>query len=221
MILFLHAAPVSLEATEAALARLDHAPRVRHALAPGLVDPNATTFAQDEAAYAKLHGALVKHLRGDETRVILSCSVFNGFAPRLTAELHLPVERSDDAGTYAALACGPRVGLAVSYPPSYDVVASHVRAVATELGLPVAIVPLLEENAFAFATDPEGYASALAAAAARAAGIDCIFLAQFSMDPHAAKVAASTNVPVVGALEAALRRLSDPLAPSVQRNSEP
>jgi len=221
MILFLHAATVSLEATETALARLRPAPRARHALAPDLVDPNATSFAQDEAAYARLRAALTKHLRGDETRVVLSCSVFNGFAPRLTADLSLPVERSDDAGTYAALGCGSRVGLAVSYPPSYDVVASHLQTVAAQLGRPLSVTPLLEENAFAFAADPQRYGAALAAAAGRSAAIDCVFLAQFSMDPHAAKVAASTDLPVVSALEAALRRLSDPLVPSVERNSGP
>jgi len=221
MILFLHAAPVSLEATEAALARLNRAPRVRHALAPDLLDPNALAFEQDEASYAKLRGALSEHLRGDETRVVLSCSVFNGFAPRLTADLNLPVERSDDAGAYAAIGCGSRIGLAVSYPPSYDVVASHLQTVATELHRPIGLTPLLEENAFAFAGDPERYAAALATAVARADGIDCVFLAQFSMDPHAAKVAKGTPLPVISALEAALRRLSQPLVPSVERNSEP
>jgi hypothetical protein len=218
MILFLHAAHVSLDATEAALARLDRALRVRHALALDLVDPNAMTFSQDDAAYARLKTALMHHLHGDETRVVLSCSVFNGFASRLGAELGLPVERSDDAGTHLAIARGPRIGLAVSYPPSYDVVASHLVAVAAERGRPVVVAPLIEENAFAFAGDPERYSATLAAAAAHAAGLDCVYLAQFSMDPHAAKVARSTKLPVVSALAAAIDRLSDPLAPSVERN---
>jgi len=218
MILFLHAAPVSLEAITAALARYGGALPVRHALAPDLVDPNAMAFEQDETSYAKLLAALAKHLRGDETRVVLSCSVFNGFAPRLATELALPVERSDDAGTYAALGCGSRIGLAVSYPPSYHVVAAHLKAVAAELGRPVTIVPLLDENAFAFAGEPERYGATLAAASARAAGLDCIFLAQFSMDPHAAKVARSTDLPVISALEATLLRLSGALVPSGERN---
>ena len=208
MILFLHAATVSLAATEARLQRTPAAPRIRHALVPELVDPSAASFAEDEADYQRIRSALKTHLQGDESGVVLSCSVFNGFALRLAAELGLPVERSDDAGIRAALACGPRIGLAVSYPPSYRIIEDHLQAVAGESGRTAAPVPLLDQNAFAYADDVARYSAVLADAAARAEGVDSIFLAQFSMDPFAAEVARRTQVPVISALEACLLRLS-------------
>jgi hypothetical protein len=208
MIVFIHAAPVSLAATEAALRHRANAPPVRHALLPGLVDPKAATFEPDEAAFAKLHGAIASELDAGVTRVILSCSVFNGFAPRLESELGVPVERSDDAGTWAALGCGARVGLAVSYAPSFPVVEAHIRAVAASLARDVTVAPLLSENAFEYADDTERYGAALADAARRAANVDCVFLAQFSMDPFAGHAAAGTEAPVISALEACLLRLA-------------
>jgi hypothetical protein len=201
---------VSLAAAETALERLKEPPRCRHVLIPELVNPRAMSFAQDEAAYARLHAAVAAHLRGDDERVILSCSVYNAFAPRLQAEIGKPVERSDDAGVWAVLGCGTRIGLAVSYPPSYSIVETHLTSVAAELGRTAIAVPLLGENAFAFADeDPARYGDVLAAAVRDASDIDCVFLAQFSMDPFAARVAEQTQVPVVSALESCLRRLEN------------
>jgi hypothetical protein len=208
MIVFIHATPISLGATESALRRRANVPPIRHALLPGLVDPNAATFEPDEAAFAKLRDAIASELEVGVDRVILSCSVFNGFAPRLERELGVAVERSDDAGTWAALGCGARVGLAVSYAPSYPVVEAHIREVAASLGRDVTITPLLSENAFAYADDAERYAAALSEAARRAGNVDCVFLAQFSMDPFAGHAAAGTEAPVISALEACLLRLA-------------
>ncbi|GAC1567372.1 MAG: hypothetical protein NVS2B3_05170 [Vulcanimicrobiaceae bacterium] len=207
MILFLHAAPSSLAATQAGLERVRARYPVRHALAPGIVDPRAMSFASDEIDYGRVRGALATHLRGDESRVVLSCSLYNGFAPRLEAEFGLPVERSDDAGSCAVLQRGTRIGLAVSYPPSYAIVEGHLEALAGEARRDVRIVPLLSVNAFAYADDAARYASALLNAVAAAEAVDAIFLAQYSMDPVAPRVAEATNVPVVSALEATLTRL--------------
>lgn len=206
----MHAAPVSVGATERAIERLQRPFEARHALVTDLVDPNATSFVEDDAAYRKLERAVAAHRSGDETRVVLSCSVYNGFAQRLQDDLGIPVERSDDAALRAAVAYGPRIALAVSYPPSYAIIESHLRAVAAESGRAVAPVSLLAENAFAFAGDPARYATALEDAAARASGVDCVVLAQFSMDPYATEVAARTEIPVLSALSACLGRLASP-----------
>jgi Asp/Glu/hydantoin racemase len=212
--LFIHAAPVSLTATEKALNRLKEVPPSRQALVAGLVDPSATSFAQDDAAYARLRQGVAPHLDGVE-RVILSCSAYNAFAPRLQTDLGLPVERSDDAGVWAVLGCGKRIGLAVTYPPSYSIIADHLGAVAAELGLNPVIVPLLSGNAFAFAgEDPSRYAQVLIEAVRGAPDADAVFLSQFSMDPYAARTAEQTQVPVVSALEACLQRL---VAPAVRQ----
>jgi len=207
LILFFHAAAVSLAATQAAIERTRTRLPVRHALATGLVDPRAMNFAHDEIDYARIRTALGGHLRGDETRVVLSCSVYNGFAPRLEADLGIAVERSDDAGARAVLAHGPRVGLAVSYPPSYEVVEAHLVALARDDGRDVEIAALLAENAFAFADDAARYARALVDAVTTAPEVDSIFLAQYSMDPFIPVVAEATRVPVVGALGATLASL--------------
>ncbi|MGH7708376.1 MAG: hypothetical protein ACREM6_10700, partial [Vulcanimicrobiaceae bacterium] len=129
-ILFVHAAAVSLDATIAALNAGSTGLDARHELIAGLVDPAAVAFAGDDADFGRIRAAVRSVLRGDERRVVLSCSVYNGLAPRLTSDLGIPVERSDDAGVVAALARGRRVGLAVSYPPSYGVIAEHLAAAA-------------------------------------------------------------------------------------------
>lgn len=209
MLLFVHAAAVSQAAVEAALLRRPlSGVRIRHALVAGLVDPAAGEFAEDGAAFQRIHGALRALVRGDESRIVLSCSVYNGFAPRLGAALGIPVERSDDAGARAALATGERIALAVSYPPSREIVARHLHSLAAAAGRSLRLRPLLSENAFAYADDPARYGAALAAAAAAAAA-DCsvLFLAQYSMDPFAAELAAGSALAVVSALSATLDRL--------------
>jgi len=207
MILFLHAAPVSLAATQAGLERVRAAFRVRHALAAGIVDPRAMFFARDASSYARIRSALSANVRGDEKRVVLSCSVYNGFAERLEAEFGVPVERSYDAGSHAALERGRRIGLAVSYPPSYPVVEAHVQALARDAGRDLRLVPLLSDNAFSFADDSERYARALLEGVALAGPLETIFLARYSMDPVAPRIAEATTIPVVSALDATLTRL--------------
>jgi hypothetical protein len=208
MLLFVHAAAVSQAAVEAAL-RKRPLPGItlRHALVAGLVDPSASEFSEDDAAFERILAALRAHARGADARIILSCSVYNGFAPRLGAALGVPVERSDDAGAREALAYGDRIALAVSYPPSREVVARHLRSLAAAAGRRLSLEPLLAENAFAFAGDPERYGATLAAGAGAASGCDALFLAQYSMDPFAAELAASSRAPVVSALSATLDRL--------------
>ncbi len=209
MILFVHAAAVSRSAVEAALARRPLAAfEVEHALIAGLVDPAAADFAEDDAAFERLRDAVRERLHGREERIVLSCSVYNGFAPRLGETLGLPVERSDDAGARAALAIGSRIALAVSYPPSRDVIARHLRALAAGSGREIGLRPLLAENSFAFADDPARYGAALAEASAAAGECDCLFLAQYSMDPFAAEIGARSRIPVVSALSATLARLA-------------
>jgi hypothetical protein len=207
MILFVHAAAVSLAATQASLQRARVTDGIRHALLPGLVDTKEMRFALGDGDFSRLLAALAPHVRGDETRIVLSCSVYNGFAPQLEARLGRPVERSDDAGTRSALARGGRIALAVSYPPSYPVIESHVLAVAAENRVAVEIEPLLSENAFAFAGESERYAAILGDAVERARDCDVIFFAQFSMDPYVAALSERPSLPVVSALESCVRRL--------------
>ncbi|MBC5810831.1 MAG: hypothetical protein GIW95_08290 [Candidatus Eremiobacteraeota bacterium] len=175
------------------------------------MDPSSDRFAFDDAAYARLRRRVAETLRGDEARIVLSCSVYNGFAGRLEADLGVQVERSDEAGIHDALAYGPHIGLAVSYPPSYAVIERRLREVGADRGGGCEPLPLLGENAFAFADDEERYAAALGEATregVRPRGLDCVFLAQFSMDPFAARIAQGTSLPVVSALAATLGRLA-------------
>jgi len=209
MILFVHAAAVSLAATQAGIGRLRRPLAVRHALVTDLVDPRAMNFAGDDVDYARIRAAVAGHLRGGESRVILSCSVYNGFASRLSLDLALPVERSDDAGARRALEKGKRIGLAVSYPPSYAIVEAHLLQLASERGTDLDLEPLLGGNAFAFADDAPRYAAALLESVESATNLDAVFLAQFSMDPYAPRVGEALAIPVVSALEATLTRLLD------------
>ena len=206
----MHAAPVSLEAARRAIERLAQPLQARHALVTDLVDPNATSFAEDDASLQRLEQAVAAHRRGDETRVVLSCSVYNGLASQLEARAGVPVERSDDAVLRAALTYGPNVALAVSYPPSYRIIESHLVELAARSGKSVAPGPLLAENAFAFAADAGRYGRVLGEAATAVQAADCVVLAQFSMDPYATEVAAKTPIPVLSALEACLARLASP-----------
>jgi hypothetical protein len=207
MILFVHAAAVSLAATQAGVGRMRRTLAVRHALVTDLVDPRAMNFAGDDVDYARLRAAVATHLRGGESRVILSCSVYNAFAPRLALDLNLPVERSDDAGARRTLEKGRRIGLAVSYPPSYAIVEAHLLQLAAERGVTLDLEPLLRGNAFAYADDAQRYGTTLLESVERADDLDAVFLAQFSMDPFAPRVGEALNIPVVSALEATLTRI--------------
>jgi hypothetical protein len=137
MILFVHAAAVSLAATQAGIGRLRRPLAVRHALVTDLVDPRAMNFAGDDVDYARIRVAVAAHLRGGESRVVLSCSVYNGFAARLTLDLALPVERSDDAGARRALEIRPLLeGNAFAYAddaPRYSAALLDAVAAATNL----------------------------------------------------------------------------------------
>ena len=206
-ILFVHAAAVSLAATQAGIERLRKPVAIRHTLAIGIVDPRAMFFAHDDIDYARIRQAVASHLRGDESRVILSCSVYNGFASRLATDLGLPVERSDEAGARAVSLRGARIGLAVSYPPSYAVVEARLMEISQEEGRIATLVPLLADNAFAFADDADRYGGVLLKAVANAPEVDAIFLAQYSMDPFAPCVSEATHIPVISALEATLATL--------------
>jgi hypothetical protein len=207
-LLFIHAAAVSQAAVEGALARRPlPLCEIRHALVPGLVDPTADAFAEDDAAFERILAAVRAHASGNEARIVLSCSVYNGFAPRLGHALGIPVERSDDAGARVALAAGDRIALAVSYPPSREVVARHIRSLAAAAGRTVSLRLLFAENAFSYADEPGRYGGALAAAAAGSEDGEIVFLAQYSMDPYAAGLAARSPLSVVSALGATLDRL--------------
>jgi aspartate/glutamate racemase len=210
-VLFVHASAVSLAATQRGLERLVNPPVVRNALETALVDPHAMRFAQDEAGYARLRAAVVPHLHDGAEHVILSCSVYNGYAERLETELGLPVQRSDEAGARSAIDLGLRIGLAVSYPPSYQIIEGYLLRLAAERRLRTELVPLLAENAFAFADDAERYGQVLTEAARRAReteSVDALFLAQFSMDPYLEPVARAAQLPVVSALTACLQSIS-------------
>ncbi len=204
--LFVHAAQVSLDATERAL--LDYpALRTRHAIDPGLVDPTASGFSPGDDDYAGLQSFVRAELKNGDARIVLSCSVYNGFADRLAADLNVPVERSDDAGAREAARYG-RLGLAVSYPPSYELIRSHIESIASGSNTEIAIEPLLRSNAFALASDAHSYATAIDQAIGAANGVDAIFLAQYSMDPYRDRARRTAMVPVISALESSLRRLN-------------
>jgi hypothetical protein len=207
VVTFIHAAEVSRAATMSRLSADAPGFAARHELLSGIVDPSATDFAGDERDYAVLRDAVRSALRGDEARVVLSCSVYNGFAPRLSGDLGVPVERSDDAGAIAALAFGDAIGLAISYPPSLPVVRDHLEDLARAEGRDVAVRSVLSGNAFAAADDTHRYESVLRDASRRARDIDVLYLAQFSMDPYAAQIAAKSRVPVVSALAECVARL--------------
>jgi len=209
VILFVHAAAVSLAATQAGIGRLRRSLAVRHALVTDLVDPRAMNFAGDDVDYARIRVAVATHLRGGESRVILSCSVYNAFAPRLALDLGLPVERSDDAGARRTLEKGRRIGLAVSYPPSYAIVEAHLLQLAAERSATLDLEPLLRGNAFAYADDAARYGATLLESVERATDLDAVFLAQFSMDPFAPRVGEALSIPVISALEATLTTIPD------------
>jgi hypothetical protein len=204
--LFVHAARVSQAAVERAAARRAGL-RVRHALDESLVPAHDARFEPGETDYARLLAFVRARRRSGDVRAILSCSVYNAFAIRLSADLGLPVERSDAAGA-AAAARVRRLALAVSYPPSYRTIETHLLEIARSAGNAIAITPLLGSNAFAGAADSAAYAAALTAAARAAAPDATIFLAQYSMDPHAGAVRAVSPGPVISALEFTLSRLA-------------
>ena len=192
MILFVHAAPASRKAAEAAFARSGRDLAVRHIVAAGLVDAAATDFPITEERYAAMRSVLETNLSPEVKRVVLSCSVYNATAERLSADLRLPVERSDAAGTEVAVAhARAKLGVVISYAPSRETVLGYVRRIAGARGRRIAVEAAEAPGAFAGADDLVAYGAAIDGAAAQLRGADTIFLSQYSMDPIVDVVRAS------------------------------
>lgn len=201
---FIHAGEASRAATAAAVEARGRTADVVHLTDPMLVDPHADEFPITDERFAAIK-LRAEELARDVDRIVLSCSVYNGVAQWLAEELCMTIERSDEAGARRLQGASGSVGVLISYKPSFPIVADYVAEVLAEDEVPREVRTSLAPDAFALAGDPDRYRAALVAALAPLRGSDTLFIAQYSMNAHAAALREAWGAGhVVSALEATL-----------------
>lgn len=152
---------------------------------------------------------------GAELMMITCSSVTRRMLDELRGEFDLPIIKIDGPMTRKAVETGPRVGLAVTFPPTIEPSTQLIRAAAEDVGRDVEIVR---------ESSPEAYQALLAGDVAthdrllldvidrlQAQGVDVIVLAQVSMARILPQLAGRANVPVLSSLNTSLEAVREAL----------
>jgi aspartate/glutamate racemase len=152
---------------------------------------------------------------GAELMMITCSSVTRGILDELRGEFDLPIIKIDGPMTRRAVETGPRVGLAVTFPPTIEPSTQLIRAAAEDAGRDVEIIR---------ESSPEAYQALLAGDVAthdrllldvidrlQAQGVDVIVLAQVSMARILPQVANRAKVPVLSSMNTSLEAVREAL----------
>jgi Asp/Glu/hydantoin racemase len=170
------------------------------ALRPGMVERFLTL-----GRYAAGAGA-----NGRRTDAILfTCSAFGPAIDAVKAELGIPVLKPNEAAFEAALDCGPRVGLIVTFAPALPAMEAELRSMARERGIDLAFSGRVAEGALAAlqSGDAETHDRLIAATAAAMPPLDALILGQFSAARAAAAIAPAAGCRVFTTPDAAVAKL--------------
>lgn len=151
---------------------------------------------------------------GGKTRAILfTCSAFGPAIDSVKAEQQIPVFKPNEAAFVAALSCGKRIGLLVTFGPSLDALSTELREMAADMGQELDLQAALIPDALAAlkAGDAARHDQLIAEAARRLPPLDALILGQFSMARAAPVVASSVNCPVITTPDATVLALKNAL----------
>ncbi len=115
--------------------------------------------------------------------ILYTCSAFGPAIARVAGELAIPVLRPNEAGFEDALACGPRIGLVVSFPGALPPLVDELRTMAAARGQAIELHTMVADGALAALQAGDGARhDALVAQAAQALPpLDALVLCQFSL----------------------------------------
>lgn len=141
--------------------------------------------------------------------ILFTCSAFGPAIAAVKAALPIPVLSPNEAAFEAALRCGPRVGLIVTFPPSLPALSAELEEMAAQRGLPLRLTGRVVEGALADlqAGRCSEHDRRIAEAAAAMPPLDALLLGQFSAARAAAAIAAVPGRAVITTPDAAVARL--------------
>lgn len=179
---------------------LDESLTMDLAAAGGKLTPALTERFLNLAAYAKAR-------RPDG--ILFTCSAFGAIIDQIAAQYDVPVMKPNEAILDAALAQGGRVGLLATHPQTLPDMTADMEKLAVARNVDLTVVPLLVEGAWADlgAGNRTAHDRAVVMAAPRLCDCGCIVLAQFSMAPLAAEIAADTGLSVLTSPHAAVAEM--------------
>lgn len=173
--------------------------------------------ADDGAAERRLAELLRYAMRHEGARLaMLTCSaVTRDLVNRLSGSAGIPVLKIDDALARRAVACGPRLGVIVTFPPSQAATERLLRETAEEYGTPVQLRTLVLSEAYdALLNGQADLHDELLIGAVerlRREGVSAVVLSQVSMARILPRIPQSP-VPVLSSLPASLEAIREALA---------
>lgn len=179
---------------------LDESLTMDLAAAGGKLTPVLTARFLDLAAYAMARAP---------DGILFTCSAFGAAIDDVAARYDVPVMKPNEAILDAALNQGGRVGLLATHPQTLPDMTADMESLAQERSIDMTVVPLLVEGAWADlgAGRRDAHDRAVIAAAPGLKDCGCIVLAQFSMAPLAAEIAADTGLSVLTSPHAAVAEM--------------
>lgn len=167
-------------------------------------DPDVTPRMRDRI----VHLARYAHGTGAEA-VLFTCSAFGSAIEEADRMLPIPVLKPNEAMFEAAIACGRKIGMIVSFPPAAATMEAEFREQVAQAGLDAKLSTVIVPDAIAALRrrDVDTHNALIAEAAEAFAGQDAIMLAQFSMAVAASDVRARVATPIFTSPDSAVEKV--------------
>ena len=146
--------------------------------------------------------------------ILFTCSAFGPAIDECRRQLSIPVLKPNEAMYEQLVARNGAVSLLATFQPSLPSMLAEIAACAKVKGAQITVRPHLVDGALAALQDnrPDDHHRLIAEAAAMQKACDVIALAQFSMAPAKAFVAARTATPILTTPDSAVAKLKAMLA---------
>jgi hypothetical protein len=210
-IAFLHTARPNVELFGDLMARIDASVPVRHEVLETVLQAAVGTGTVTDMMRQQTEAALRALSNAGAALVVCTCSTIGGLAEATTLDNGSRVMRIDRPMAEAAVAGGRRILVAATLQSTVRPTIDLIQQVATETGRTVDVTELLCTDAWPHFQrgDHGAYAATIAATVIAAAGHDdVVVLAQASMAPAAA-VLAARGVSAVASPELGVRAALD------------
>jgi maleate cis-trans isomerase len=141
--------------------------------------------------------------------ILFTCSAFGRAIDAVKAAVAIPVLKPNEAAFEAALECGTRIGLLVTFAPAIPPMEEELRTMARERGIDLQFSGRVAEGALAAlqAGDTATHDRLIAATAAAMPPLDALVIGQFSAARAAAAIAPVAGRRVFTTPEAAVAKL--------------
>lgn len=206
-IAFLHTARPNVEVFRHLMAEIDPSLPTRHELLEGVLHEAVGTGVLTDAMRRQTEETIRALVAEGAALVVCTCSTIGGVAEATTVDGGVRVMRIDRPMAEAAVASGSRIVVAAALPSTVRPTIDLLQQVAAEQGRRVEIVALMCADAWPHFQrgDHTAYAEAITSTVVASAGAaDIVVLAQASMAPAAALIAAR-GIPALASPELGVR----------------